>query len=430
MNASILTPIVGSMLAMAPIVDSTLNFGSELKRPVLTETSLVVHEWGTFTALQGSDGSVTNGMQHEEESLPLFVHSRDLLNEGQPLPPGTVPCPRFCKGFEPGAIFNSANDADHLVVTQKMETPVLYFYSKNAIQNVIVDIGFPGGIISQYYPGPESFSPALDNVKDVANGHVTFNVNIAAENEILKIPEVAAESVYAPSRQVNSNYIRNSQGEAEKLIFYRGLGNFRTSISVTSDSRGIKIQNTSNSLTMPSGILFYTNGGVSGGFLNVGPLAPNASVFFTYDQVNSLKENFSPGLVERVSKQLTEQLVQSGLFHDEALAMVNTWEKSYFKTPGLRFLHLLSRAETESLLPLSVSVETSEIIRTLVGRVEIMTYQDEQQLIAKIAMAKENFEVDSLGRLAEAKLRRVRDLVPKGFATDIDVLIAKAVVLP
>jgi len=428
MNTSILTPILGSMLAMAPIVDSTLNFSSELKRPVLSEKSLVVHEWGTFTALQGSDGSVTNGMQHEEESLPSFVHSRYPLDERQPLPPGVRPCPRFCKGFEPGTLFNSSSDLDHLVVTQKMETPVLYFYSKDAIKNVNVNVGFPRGIISQYYPAPASFSPEIDNVKEIANGNVSFNFDIAAENEILEIPPVEAESVYAPSRQVAANYIRNSHGEAEKLIFYRGLGNFQTSISVTSDRSGVTIRNTSKSLATQSGILFYTNGGVAGGFLTVGSLAPSASVFFTYDQINSLKEYSSPGLVERVSAQLVQQLEQSGLYHDEAVAMANTWKRSYFKTPGLRFLHILSRAETESLLPLSISVEPSELVRTMVGRIEIMTYQDEQQLIAEIAMAGDSFKVESLGRLAEAKLRRVRDLVPKGFATDIDDLIARAIV--
>lgn len=56
MNTAILPTLLGSMLAMAPIVDSSLQFkpNTKLTRPALSESSLVVHEWGTFTALQGS----------------------------------------------------------------------------------------------------------------------------------------------------------------------------------------------------------------------------------------------------------------------------------------------------------------------------------------------------------------------------------------
>lgn len=422
MNTSILTPILGSMLAMAPIVDSTLNFSAELKRPALTENSLVVHEWGTFTALQGSDGAVMNGMQHEEESLPSFVHSRDLLNETF-TPPGRPRCPGFCKGFEPGAIYRSGNASDHLTVTQKMETPVLYFYSKNEVKNVRVSVGFPKGVISQYYPAPEKFLPELDRMENLQDGRVDFAFDIAAENTTLAIPPVEARSVYAPSREVAANYIRNTQGEAEKLIFYRGLGNFSTSIAVTSDANGVYIRNTSKNLIMPSGLLFYSDGNDRGGFFSVRSLAPFEVVTFSLAQIEQMKSMYSTNLVDQAKGVLIAQLEVSGLYHDEAVSMVNTWKKSYFKTKGLRLLHVLSQKETEALLPLTMSPQPTELVRTLVGRIEIMTHQEEQELIAQIATQGKQFAVSTLGRLAEPKLRRVRDLVPVGFATDIDRLI-------
>ena len=37
---------------------------------------LVVHEWGTFVSMEGSDGLVLEGLHHDEEDLPAFVHSR------------------------------------------------------------------------------------------------------------------------------------------------------------------------------------------------------------------------------------------------------------------------------------------------------------------------------------------------------------------
>src|SRR5262249_35027071 len=39
-------------------------------------SKLVVHEWGTFLAMNGSDGVTLDGMYHEEHALPAFVHAR------------------------------------------------------------------------------------------------------------------------------------------------------------------------------------------------------------------------------------------------------------------------------------------------------------------------------------------------------------------
>ena len=40
------------------------------------ESDLIVHEWGTFLSMQGSDGMSLEGMYHEEHALPEFVHAR------------------------------------------------------------------------------------------------------------------------------------------------------------------------------------------------------------------------------------------------------------------------------------------------------------------------------------------------------------------
>jgi len=429
MNTSILPTILGSLLAMAPIVDSTFSPRAELKRPALAENSLVVHEWGTFTALQGSNGLVQNGMQHEEEALPAFVHARDLLNE-EYRDPNVRPCPRFCKGFEPGTIYRSDNDADHLTVTQKMETPVLYFYSKGEVKNAHVTANFPQGVISQYFPEPVSFTPSFGNVETLAHGQVDFAFDIAAENAVLDIPAVDAESVYAPSRNVNSNYIQTTKGENEKLIFYRGLGDFSTSISIRSDLKGLFISNTSKDLTTQAGLLYFSDGNNVGGFYPVKAIAPGGEVYFSPSQVQKIKRMHHGDLIAKASEVLVTQLEQSGLYHEEAVSMVNTWTRSYFKTKGLRFLHILSMKETENLLPLTMTPQPTELVRTLVGRIEILTYQEEQELITQIAQRVGiPFPIESLGRLAEPKLRRIRELVPAGFATDIDQLIAKSLTM-
>ena len=61
---------------------------------------LVVHEWGTFLSMQGSDGITLDGMYHEEHALPQFVHTR------------------------------SKDQLRMRSVDVKGETPVIYFYTR------------------------------------------------------------------------------------------------------------------------------------------------------------------------------------------------------------------------------------------------------------------------------------------------------------
>ena len=94
----------------------------------LTAKPFVVHEWGTFTSVSGSDGKLLSGLELEETALPPFVHS--------------------LAGFAPN---NKGWDRPVKNVTIKMETPVLYFYS-DVPRAVDVSVAFRGGSISQWYP--------------------------------------------------------------------------------------------------------------------------------------------------------------------------------------------------------------------------------------------------------------------------------------
>src|SRR5204863_10073458 len=100
--------------------------------PAKSDAPFVVHEWGTFTSMQGSDGVVLEGLTREEEALPGFVCSRTKVRD----------CPLRDKGWKGLEV-----PADH--VTQKMETPVLYFHSPTA-RKVRVRVDFMKGLISQW----------------------------------------------------------------------------------------------------------------------------------------------------------------------------------------------------------------------------------------------------------------------------------------
>ena len=93
------------------------------------ENDLIVHEWGTFTSMQGSDGITLEGLHHEEEALPPFVQNYakatgDVVRDGL-----------MKKGIR----------ADIVHVTEKMETPVTYFYTAHP-QKVRAKVVFNCGL--------------------------------------------------------------------------------------------------------------------------------------------------------------------------------------------------------------------------------------------------------------------------------------------
>jgi len=75
-------------------------------------------------------------------------------------------------------------------------------------------------------------------------------------------------------------------------------------------------------------------------------------------------------------------------------------------------LYVTPRAWTDRLLPLTLSPRPKNVVRTLVGRVEVMTRAEENELLARAASPglSEHQLVAGLGRFAEPKLRRARQL--------------------
>jgi len=89
-------------------------------------------------------------------------------------------------------------------------------------------------------------------------------------------------------------------------------------------------------------------------------------------------------------RSLRDALVGDGLYEDEADALLNTWETSYFRRPGLRLFYLVPREWTDSTLPLSIresgqsGAPAPEVRRVMVGRVELVT-PGQRQKLAQIA---------------------------------------------
>ena len=164
-------------------------------------SGLVVHEWGTFLAMNGSDGVSLDGMYHEEHSLPSFVHarSRDQLR---------LPMSRL-----------------------KGETPVVYFYTRQP-QRVQVEVGFPTGLWTQWYPQAAAVAPGIVQAGSpprTRDGRISWDVTVRPPDlKSGEPPATSAGALWNHARDVDAaNVYANPFGpasEVERFIFYRGLG--------------------------------------------------------------------------------------------------------------------------------------------------------------------------------------------------------------
>ncbi len=330
--------------------------------------ALVVHEWGTFTTLLTSEGKPLSGLYVDESRLPSFVYEIPGFSWSE------------VKGWPSPELLKN--------VTVKMETPVLYFYSDKQ-KDVSVKVGFKGGSISQWYPQRTSGeSIALPPTVDFAKGYqgsIGWNCTILppeSKKELTHIGNGITSEWEAP-RWTQSNLIKNSDGDIEKYLFYRGIGNFELPLKVRMlDTNRIEVHNAGKD-SIAYAMIFETKWGMVNHWSSIariwwqGPIAGNTKMEF--------KRNSSMIFSE---VELSRALVQNGLYKPEANAMLQTWRNSYFQSEkGLKVLWIVPRPFVDSLLPLSITPKPDSLQRVLVGRTDILTPEYEQTLRAMVSMS-------------------------------------------
>lgn len=277
---------------------------------------LIVHEWGTFTAVADADGRAQEWLPLAAPSdLPCFVHRLDG---------------RSFKGIMPATI--------------RMETPVLYFYSPRTV-TAAVKVDFPQGLITEWYPQAKHSAPSAIEWDPIA---------LSAAPQPL--PHEGGPSHYYAARETDALTV-TSGGERDRMIFYRGLANFPIP-------------------PHPRGIIFENRGGTSG----------NAA---------------------EVRKRLEAALIESGLYPKEAHAMIETWGDSWFEE-GRREFYIVPRETVDRLLPISISPEPEKLVRTFVGRTELLA----PWMRAEIEMALAAGDLAALarrGRFLDGFLAQMKD---------------------
>ena len=295
---------------------------------------LVVHEWGTFTSVAAEDGTAVDWVpQQGPRDLPCFV-DRVQIN---------------IKGWLPARV--------------RMETPVLYFYSPEE-KVVDVRVQFPQGIISEWYPRA-SVAPMRIEMTTLRNPGL---VGTIGWNQVRVLPRAAEDypvesgaNHYYAARKTDASPVE-VDGELEKFLFYRGIGNFPLPLAATVSAEGQVVVSASDGQPVGDVMLFENTGGATG-----------------YHARRSAKETVT---LERpaaprvptpsVHSALERMLVAQGLYQKEAAAMVDTWRDSWFEE-GLRLFYIVPRAAVDEILPLEINPAPASTARVFVGRIELIT---------------------------------------------------------
>jgi hypothetical protein len=349
---------------------------------VTAGNQLVVHEWGTFTCLQNDDGRELPGVNIDDEPVPNFVHNLSpfLLN-------------RTLLTSEHWMYRQKAVPRSHPQVTMRLETPVIYFYppkGETTPFNINVDVRFRGGWLSEFYPDATADAPGLKK-NSFDFGKLTPQTVSSLSWTDLKVGTEAPgpetdEHVWTAPRKVDAVGVTTPKGESEKYLFYRGVANLRAPLRVVrgKDRNEMKLySNFDNVLAGDKKLkinqLWLADIRKDGTkFRSYGPVEVSGDTFTTAGQIDGNLSKGSTGL-DNLKKEMHKGLVEAGLYEKEATAMLSTWDRAYFQSPGMRLFFVVPREWTDHVLPLSLS-KPAKTERVMVARIELITEQQQAML--------------------------------------------------
>lgn len=349
-----------------------------------------IHEWGTFTSLQNENGDAIGGINTDDEPVPPFVHR---VGFGL-LWPTEVP-----------RSFFKAAPACHPDVTMRLETPVIYFHppaSQNEVQAANVDVQFRGGWLTEFFPNaqtsPSGSTQPHDGALPAVAASPLQHINSATKSELqwndLSIggdwPVTnTTEHVWTSPRAVRCASIQTADHESEKFLFYRGIAHIDAPLRVSRDAASGELLFRSQLENLPADqslavrsmwlVDIQPDGRLAFRALPPVFLQHNPNAILTHTAPEFQPSDYSRDNLKKLEASLHDALVADGLFPDEAQALLNTWQLSYFKSAGLRVFFLVPRAWTDYYLPLHISLP-AEINRVMVGRIELVTPQQRNRL--------------------------------------------------
>jgi len=338
------------------------------------ENRLVVHEWGTFTSIAGKDG---------------------LALEWRPLN-GSADLPKFVHTMQDGRGLRHGPTKADLTTLVRMETPVIYFYTKREM-DITAEVKFPKGRITEWYPQARSVAAGINWGSLKLAPDAAFNLPVDSSNNHYY---AARETDSAPVQLCGTN---GRPVEQEKFLFYRGAGSFELPISVKLTNDRLDLANRSKEEI--SRLIIFENRNGRVGY----------RVLDHFSGETAIERSQLDKDVEAVIRDLRQVLVSSGLYEKEADAMIKTWRDSWFEE-GMRIFYILPRGITDSTLPLQIDPQPAELVRVLVGRTEVITPEMENAVKRQVSLLSDaspkvreqaSLAIQKLGRFYEPILKRI-----------------------
>lgn len=293
---------------------------------------LVVHEWGTFTTVVSPDGQpVMWRPLLGDQDLPRFVHER---------------------GPSPYMPSQPLVTKAGVIALVRMETPVVYFYTDAAEPlPVELSVGYREGWLTEWFPRAEV-------VGEYADAMLRWDVTVLPRGRAADLADDGSRSHYYASRVDEANVVVDeATGETDRLLFYRGVGNARPTVTLSEDA---------------DGALRVSAQAPRGGALVV--TADASSLCWRPVQVvagDSRPGAETCGAQHALEARIVGMLEAAGLTPAESRAMVATWEGHWFE-PGTRLMSLMPRDQTDALLPMAISPAPTALERVMVERTELL----------------------------------------------------------
>lgn len=295
----------------------------------LAAPDLEVHEWGTFTSISDGNGVATKWLARSED-LPAFVYHSQFGD---------------CRGLR--SCIESFESKSRMRALVRMETPVIYFYTPTPM-DVSLKVGFPNGRMTEWYPAVWNSTPHLLDwgtfrvdptknpvlPKESSPNHYYAAREVDAAPVLVRGREFSIDGAGCQNRQFE--FTRGRSGEFcvttkqteewERYLFYRGVGDFEPLVNATLTKTEVFVRPTR---ALGHALLFERRGESVG----LTPLSLDG-------KAQAIRRPALSSTPQDVRKAMVALLLETGLFEKEALAMVKTWDDSWF-TEGVRVFYVV-----------------------------------------------------------------------------------------
>jgi hypothetical protein len=204
---------------------------------------------------------------------------------------------------------------------------------------------------------------------------------------------------YFAARETDAATVRTTTSEkkeAERFLFYRGVGEFEMPFVVRANGDGkFAVKNTGKQ-TVP-GFLLVNVKDRQVAFKAFGELAAGAE--------EKVELPGKASTADKLADEMVKLLIGQGLFEKEARAMVKTWQKDWFGEDGTRVLYLVARPVTDEFLPIRIDPKPDRLVRVLVGRHDVLTPEREHEIDALTRRVKGDSNADA--KAADAELNKM-----------------------